>query len=100
MKQFVRIPLLLIFLSVHSYGQNTTIDELQTELTTTQEIEKKVKLLTDIGVEYYNGQVYFDSAATTQVRNEVIKDMQEALGANYGNPSSTHAFGRTSKTII
>ena len=45
-------------------------------------------------------QVYFDSAATTQVRDEVINDMQAVLAANYGNPSSTHAFGRTSKTII
>ncbi|RBP33021.1 cysteine desulfurase [Oceanihabitans sediminis] len=44
--------------------------------------------------------VYFDSAATTQVRDEVIKDMQKVLAENYGNPSSTHAFGRASKTII
>ena len=44
--------------------------------------------------------VYFDSAATTQVRDEVIKDMQDALAVNYGNPSSTHAFGRSSKAII
>ena len=35
--------------------------------------------------------VYFDSAATTQVRDEVIKDMQKVLAENYGNPSSTHA---------
>ncbi|MGB1308486.1 MAG: cysteine desulfurase family protein [Oceanihabitans sp.] len=44
--------------------------------------------------------VYFDSAATTQVREEVIKDMQTVLTENYGNPSSTHAFGRSSKSII
>jgi cysteine desulfurase len=43
--------------------------------------------------------VYFDSAATTQIRSEVISKMQEAL-AIYGNPSSTHSFGRTAKTAI
>ena len=45
-------------------------------------------------------KVYFDNAATTQVRDEVIDKMQEALGTCYGNPSSTHAFGRTARTAI
>lgn len=44
--------------------------------------------------------VYFDSAATTQVREEVINVMKEVLVNSYGNPSSTHAFGRASKSII
>lgn len=44
-------------------------------------------------------QVYLDSAATTQLRPEVIEKMQQAL-AVYGNPSSTHSFGRTAKTAI
>lgn len=44
--------------------------------------------------------VYFDSAATTKVRDEVIKDMQTVLTQNYGNPSSTHGFGRSAKSII
>ncbi|MFX0558305.1 cysteine desulfurase family protein [Maribacter sp. CXY002] len=44
--------------------------------------------------------VYLDNAATTQVREEVIVKMQEALANNYGNPSSTHSFGRTAKTAI
>jgi cysteine desulfurase len=44
--------------------------------------------------------VYLDSAATTKVRPEVIKVMQDALENQYGNPSSTHAFGRASKSII
>ncbi len=44
--------------------------------------------------------VYLDNAATTQVRAEVIEKMQEALADSFGNPSSTHSFGRTSKTII
>ncbi|MDO6782309.1 aminotransferase class V-fold PLP-dependent enzyme, partial [Marinovum sp. 1_MG-2023] len=36
----------------------------------------------------------------TQVREEVIAKMQDALGECYGNPSSTHSFGRTAKTAI
>ncbi|GGG50333.1 cysteine desulfurase family protein [Bizionia arctica] len=44
--------------------------------------------------------VYFDSAATTRVRSEVISVMQDVLENQYGNPSSTHAFGRASKSII
>ncbi|WP_340066994.1 cysteine desulfurase family protein [Ascidiimonas aurantiaca] len=44
--------------------------------------------------------VYLDNAATTQLREEVITRMQEALIHNYGNPSSTHSFGRSSKTLV
>lgn len=44
--------------------------------------------------------VYLDNAATTKVREEVIAKMQEALAQNYGNPSSTHSYGRTAKTAI
>jgi cysteine desulfurase len=45
-------------------------------------------------------KVYLDNAATTQVRKEVIERMQEALAQNYGNPSSTHSFGRSAKTAV
>ncbi|WP_318311371.1 cysteine desulfurase family protein [Flagellimonas crocea] len=45
-------------------------------------------------------KVYLDNAATTQVRDEVIKRMQEALAQHYGNPSSTHSFGRSAKTAV
>jgi len=45
-------------------------------------------------------QVYFDSAATTQIRDEVIDKMTEIMKNNYGNASSTHSFGRSSKAII
>lgn len=45
-------------------------------------------------------KVYFDNAATTRVRDEVIEKMQTALADCYGNPSSTHSFGRTAKTAI
>lgn len=44
--------------------------------------------------------VYLDNAATTQVREEVITKMQEALTSCYGNPSSTHSYGRQVKTIV
>ena len=45
-------------------------------------------------------KVYLDNAATTQVRPEVIDKMQEALATCFGNPSSSHAFGRTAKTAV
>src|SRR5690606_28353836 len=45
-------------------------------------------------------KVYLDSAATTQPRTEVIAKMQDALANFYGNPSSTHSFGRAAKTQI
>jgi cysteine desulfurase len=45
-------------------------------------------------------RVYLDNAATTQVREEVIDKMQHALATVYGNPSSTHGFGRSAKTAI
>lgn len=44
--------------------------------------------------------VYLDSAATTKVRGEVIEKMQQALAGVYGNPSSTHSFGRSAKTVV
>lgn len=44
--------------------------------------------------------VYLDNAATTPLREEVIADMHEALCSCYGNPSSSHAFGRAAKTGI
>ena len=43
--------------------------------------------------------VYLDSAATTQMRDEVISRMTEVMQV-YGNPSSTHTFGRTAKSLI
>ncbi|HZJ19119.1 MAG TPA: cysteine desulfurase family protein [Pricia sp.] len=45
-------------------------------------------------------KVYLDNAATTQVRENVIAKMQDALTNFYGNPSSTHSFGRSAKTAI
>ena len=45
-------------------------------------------------------KVYLDNAATTQIRDEVIQRMHEALSVHYGNPSSTHSFGRSAKTEV
>lgn len=44
--------------------------------------------------------IYFDNAATTQIRDEVIDKMTEILKNNYGNASSSHSFGRSSKSLI
>lgn len=45
-------------------------------------------------------KVYLDSAATTQLRPEVIRCITEVLKTEYGNPSSTHAYGRSSKSLL
>ena len=44
--------------------------------------------------------VYFDNAATTPMRKEVIQSVSLIMNECFGNPSSTHAFGRTAKTHI
>ncbi len=45
-------------------------------------------------------KVYFDNAATTQIRGEVVDRMAQVMRDVYGNPSSTHAFGRSAKTLV
>ncbi len=45
-------------------------------------------------------KIYLDNAATTPLREEVIQTMIAVLQNDYGNPSSTHSFGRSSKSII
>ena len=44
--------------------------------------------------------VYLDNAATTALRPEVIDKMTTVLKDNFGNASSTHSFGRSSKSLI
>ncbi|PIY11331.1 MAG: cysteine desulfurase [Flavobacteriaceae bacterium CG_4_10_14_3_um_filter_33_47] len=44
--------------------------------------------------------IYFDNAATTQIRDEVIDAMTHVMKQHYGNPSSSHSFGRSSKVLI
>lgn len=42
-------------------------------------------------------QAYLDNAATTKIDPEVFQVMSRALMEYYGNPSSSHALGRTAK---
>jgi len=44
--------------------------------------------------------VYLDNASTTPLRPEVIAEMTKVLTQNFGNPSSSHSFGRDSKNLI
>lgn len=44
--------------------------------------------------------IYLDNAATTQIRDEVIDAMSHVMKHQYGNASSTHSFGRSSKALI
>ncbi|MBI9041433.1 cysteine desulfurase family protein [Lutibacter sp.] len=45
-------------------------------------------------------QVYLDNAATTPMLPEVITVVTEAMHTVYGNPSSIHQIGRTSKSLV
>ena len=44
--------------------------------------------------------IYFDNAATSPLRKEVIESINEVLLKTYGNPSSNHSFGRKAKNLI
>jgi cysteine desulfurase len=44
--------------------------------------------------------IYLDNAATTQMYPEVIEVMQRSMAENFGNPSSTHQFGRKAKATV
>ena len=48
----------------------------------------------------YMKKVYLDNASTTQLRPEVILEMTKVLTDDFGNPSSTHGFGRNAKNIL
>lgn len=43
---------------------------------------------------------YFDHAATTRVKKEVLEEMLPYFNQNYGNPSSLYSIGRISKKAI
>lgn len=45
-------------------------------------------------------KVYFDNAATTPLDAEVLEAMLPVLRNEFGNPSSTHAHGRSVRTLI
>ena len=44
--------------------------------------------------------IYLDHAATTPVRPEVFDAMLPFLGARFGNPSSTHRWGREARVAL
>ncbi|MBF25408.1 MAG: cysteine desulfurase [Flavobacteriales bacterium] len=45
-------------------------------------------------------RVYLDNAATTALDPDVIQIMSESMKEDFGNPSSSHSFGRKSRSII
>ncbi|THF51532.1 cysteine desulfurase [Flavobacterium supellecticarium] len=45
-------------------------------------------------------KVYLDNASTTAIRPEVVQEMVSVLTEDYGNPSSTHSFGRSAKVLL
>ena len=44
--------------------------------------------------------IYLDNAATTPIDKEVIEVMYRSMQENFGNPSSTHQFGRKAKASV
>ena len=44
--------------------------------------------------------IYFDNAATTKPRKEVIDKMLPFITENYGNPSSIYKIARENKTAV
>jgi cysteine desulfurase len=44
--------------------------------------------------------IYLDNAATTPIRQEVIAEITKAMIEDFGNPSSSHSFGRNSKNSL
>ncbi len=47
-----------------------------------------------------NQPIYLDHAATTPVREEVFEAMRPFLTTKFGNPSSTHRFGREARASL
>ena len=45
-------------------------------------------------------KIYFDNAATTKIDPSVLTTINHVMKENYGNPSSSHSFGRASRTIV
>ena len=45
-------------------------------------------------------KVYLDNASTTAIRSEVIQEITRLMTEDYGNPSSTHSFGRNAKSVL
>ena len=43
---------------------------------------------------------YFDNAATTKIKSEVLNEMMPYLTEEYGNPSSLYSIGRSAKRAV
>jgi len=44
--------------------------------------------------------IYLDNAATTPLDSTVIQTITKVMSETYGNPSSTHQFGRKARTVV
>lgn len=45
-------------------------------------------------------KIYLDNAATTPLRKEVVTEITAVLSNHFGNPSSSHSFGRSAKNSM
>ena len=45
-------------------------------------------------------KVYLDNAATTAIYPEVLQEMMKVMQDDFGNPSSSHSFGRQAKSVL
>ena len=45
-------------------------------------------------------KVYLDNAATTSIDPEVIQEMTKVMQEDFGNPSSSHSYGRQAKSVL
>ena len=62
-------------------------------------ITKTINPLFKIQLDKMN-RVYFDNAATTPIRDEVAQVIFDVMKNNFGNPSSSHSYGRSSKVLV
>jgi len=45
-------------------------------------------------------KIYLDNAATTPIDQDVIKSITDVMQRTFGNPSSSHQFGRSAKSLV
>ena len=48
----------------------------------------------------FMNNIYFDNAATTRIKSEVLNEMMPYLIYEYGNASSLYSLGKKSKEAI